>query len=304
MKSAATTHFPRVIIEKDQKWLYNPVLRKRFKNRPEERVRLRWVEFLLLETSWKKNRIGFETPLKVRQQSGKLRADLLLYSNSMKPEILIECKSDSVPLNTSTAEQAARYNQNLDAPWLILTNGVTDYAFQIIDGKPVKSKNPVETGQEQFERDWSYWAERGFCSKTATDLIRRRVLPFLNRFWDEEQSGQIKYLPFEMSYLPIPMSHYYRIIPADEQKILAVSVMGHKQSGTFLTAVLNDKGDNRGLLIIDLEKTLAGRPEHARIITSHEEKFVDAQTILDEIFPENVEMDLKNIQEQIIRFFD
>ncbi len=304
MKSVATNHFPRVRFEKNQKWLYNPVLKKRFKDRPEERVRLRWVDYLLLETSWKKTRIGFETPLNIRQEPGKLRADLLLYSDSMKPQILIECKSDSVPLNTTTAEQAARYNQEVGAKWLILTNGVVDYTFQIADGKPQKAENPVQAGQENTMRDFAYWSERGFCSGQMSKELRSRITPFLNNFWNHEPDWQTKYLPFQTSWLHFSMSHYYRIIQTEDQKKLAVTIMGHGHFGTYLTAVLNEKRENRGVLIIDLEKSIKDSKKSARLISANQEVFFSALPILEEFFPKSGINQIKKLPEHLIRLFD
>ncbi|HMB41744.1 MAG TPA: type I restriction enzyme HsdR N-terminal domain-containing protein, partial [Balneolaceae bacterium] len=134
MKSASLYHFPQVIIEDGQKWLFNPVLKKRFKNRPEERVRLQWVDFLLNQTDWNKNRIGFETPVQLRREDRALRADLLLYSDDVAPYALIECKSDQIKLSDSTAVQAARYNSLLHAPYIILTNGREDLVYKVEDG--------------------------------------------------------------------------------------------------------------------------------------------------------------------------
>jgi hypothetical protein len=85
MKSIAIHHFPLIIPQPGEKYLYNPVLKKRFKNRPEERVRLRWVEYLLHQTEWPKSRIGFEAPVSLPQEENTLRADLVLYNRDFSP---------------------------------------------------------------------------------------------------------------------------------------------------------------------------------------------------------------------------
>src|SRR5690625_4991616 len=116
-------YYPEFILDGNQKWLFNPILKRRFKNLPEERIRLQWVDYLLENKLWQRSRIGFETPVKSADPESVLRADLVLYDQEFRPEILIECKAESIALTEATAEQAARYNRELGARKIILTNG-------------------------------------------------------------------------------------------------------------------------------------------------------------------------------------
>ena len=304
MKSVARSHFPRVIVEQNQKWLFNPVLRKRFKNRPEERVRLKWVDFLLLQTNWKKSRIGFETPVKLQQKKNALRADLILYSEQMKPEVLIECKSESISLNAATAEQAARYNTSLQAREMILTNGVEDFCFEIINGKPIKAQLPVHAFRKEFVRDAAYWSERGFCSVKSDLLSENGISKFLNSFWDDAPSGEVRYLDFSDSFLPVPMDHYYRIFSITEDQKLAVTLIGHETSDTYLVAILNEKGRNRGILTADLEKLILGEKKSTRCFIQNREKSIDAREPLIGFFSDAQDVPVIKLPKRIIRLFD
>lgn len=304
MKSVAHSHFPRIIVEQNQKWLFNPVHRKRFKNRPEERVRLKWVDFLLLQTNWKKSRIGFETPVKLQQNKNALRADLILYSEHMKPEVLIECKSESISLNAATAEQAARYNTSLQARDVILTNGVEDFCFEIKNGKPEKADYPVNAFQKEFMRDRAYWSERGFCSAQSDLPAENGISKFLNSFWDDAPDGGIRYLGFSDSFLPIPMDQYYRIFPVTEEKKLAVTLIGHDTFRTFLVAILNEKGKNQGVLTVDLEKLILGENKSTRCFFKNTEKQIDAREQLSGFFSGNHNIQINKLANRIIRLFD
>ncbi|TVQ05847.1 MAG: type I restriction enzyme HsdR N-terminal domain-containing protein, partial [Balneolaceae bacterium] len=252
MKSTVRHHFPRFIVEQDNKWLYNPILRKRYKNLPEERVRLKWVEYLLNEAGWKKSRIAFELPVSIRRESVRGRADLLLYNDKMEPQILIECKAETVPLNVAAAEQAARYNSIIDAPLIILTNGVDDYYFVFRNGQPVSINNPFEKKGDIQPGNLAYWAERGFCSNKNHPLLSDWLPNVLNEFWDDSAGDDVRYLAFMESVLPFPMEHYYRLFTTGEDKKLAVTFLGEENAGSYIAAVLNSRGNNTGLLIINL----------------------------------------------------
>jgi hypothetical protein len=304
MKSVARSHFPRVIFEQNQKWLFNPVLRKRFKNRPEERVRLKWVDFLLLQTNWKKTRIGFETPVKLQQKKNALRADLILYSEQMKPDVLIECKSESVSLNAATAEQAARYNTSLQARGMILTNGVEDFCFEINNGKPEKAGFPVNVVEAEIARDASYWSERGFCSVQSDLMAENGISRFLNSFWDDTPDGSVRYLAFSDSFLPIPMDQYYRIFPITDEKKLAVTLIGCESSKTYLAAILNENGINQGILTTDLEKLISGEKKSTRCFIRNSEKIVDAREQLIGFFSDAQNIQINKLSNRLLHLFD
>ena len=42
----------------------------------------------------------------------------------MQPQMLIECKAETVPLTQKTLDQAVTYNRRLNVPYLLLHNGV------------------------------------------------------------------------------------------------------------------------------------------------------------------------------------
>jgi len=96
---------------------------------PEEWVRQHFIEFLILEKHFLRNLIKIETGLKVLKTFK--RTDVLCYSNSGKPILLVECKAPEVKINQQTFDQIARYNIPLQVPYLIVTNGMNHYCCSI-----------------------------------------------------------------------------------------------------------------------------------------------------------------------------
>lgn len=104
---------------------------------PEEYVRQTFLHRLVDDFGYPSNRIGVEVALQ-----GK-RADAIVYSSDLQPQILIEFKAETVPLTQKVLDQAAVYNRQLQVPMLILHNGpqtiiarVTDTAISFLPEIP------------------------------------------------------------------------------------------------------------------------------------------------------------------------
>jgi len=288
MISKAGNHFPRIKTHNSETKLFNPVLKKRFINRPEERVRLKWVEYLNHQTDWPKSRIGFEAPVKLQQAKNTLRADLILYSREMKPEILIECKAESVKLTNAVAEQAARYNQAVGASHICLTNGVTDCWYKVENHTvsaiektsdpnfPIKSKKHFS----ELDRDFNYWRDRGFCAGKFAISIEDALQKSINHFWSDDIDWQKTYLNFPGSPFNYSLQQYYRIPVVDNEQKLAITFMGTPYESTHLIAVLNIKGQNHGILSVNLNRLSERKPASAKLYQSGTVNEIDGGTYL------------------------
>ena len=176
-------HFPHVRFDEGVRMLFNPILKRRYMPRPEERVRLTLLERLLHEEGWSRNRLGFEVPLQAAHTRTALRADLVLYDEAMEPQVLIECKSPSERLNRSVAEQIARYNRALQVPWLMISNGHQELCFRVTDegvdsATSAHMLSSIRSSKESVRVDVSassaysaspadttqYWIDRGFLA--------------------------------------------------------------------------------------------------------------------------------------------
>lgn len=306
MQSIATHHFPQVVIEGTGKWLFNPVLKKRFANRPEERVRLRWIEYLLHQTDWKRSRIGFETPVQLRQEKNKVRTDLILYSDQMKPYILIECKSEKVSLTPKVAEQAARYNATIGAEHIVLTNGVDDYWFSQNKQDAVEQPGFLKEteGISHLRQNPEYWIKRGFCSGSSNKQVQKWVQKVLLLFFDEEITWETRYLPFGESLVELPMDHYYRVADIDKETKVALGFIGARHSSSCIVGVLNKKGINAGVVIIDIDLLMNGMAEPIEIFKTGENDKVNMTDIQKSEFLNIAGSDVEKLPFFIMRFFD
>jgi hypothetical protein len=308
MKSIVTPHFPQVVFDGKNKLLYNPVLKKRLANRPEERVRLRWVEYILSQTDHLKSRIGFELPVDLPQERNSLRADLILFNRDMKPAMLIECKAPSVRLSESAAAQAARYNTVVGAPYICLTNGVFDFWFKTDGDKPIATESPLKeivnkAGLSQ-QRDLAWWNSRGFTSDLSASALNLRLVQILNHVISISEELDIRYLDFKDSPLSYGLNHYFTLIRIDDDQKLAVSILGKPGEDPALAAVLNRSGKNQGLLIINLSKCARKEPDSGMLLSAGNESTFPAHhnlPVFTERFNANV---VENLPGFLMRFFD
>lgn len=97
---------------------------------PEEWVRQHMLKWLITEKNYPASHFMVESGLKINQLAK--RTDILFFHNR-KPLLLVECKAPQVPVNQSVFDQLFRYNSQLNAPLLAVTNG-QKHVFAIING--------------------------------------------------------------------------------------------------------------------------------------------------------------------------
>lgn len=105
-------------------------LRKKFVSlTPEEWVRQNFIMFLIKEKGYPESLITVEKSLMLNNLLK--RTDIVIYSNTGFPKLIVECKATSVKITQKTFDQIARYNMTLKVDYLIVTNGLTHYICQI-----------------------------------------------------------------------------------------------------------------------------------------------------------------------------
>lgn len=82
---------------------------------------------LVNEFNYPTNLIAVEVPLQ-----GK-RADAVVYTQNLRPLVLIEFKAETVPLTQKVLDQIVVYNRQLHVPYLILHNGPQTIIAQVTD---------------------------------------------------------------------------------------------------------------------------------------------------------------------------
>ena len=254
MISKSLPHFPQISFKEDEKLLWNPVLKKRFKSLPEERVRLKLVEYLIHEADFSKNRISFETAVHLPRDKSKSRTDLICYDKDINPLLLIECKAPEIRLDAKVALQIARYNQEVNAPYLMVTNGKSDYWFRK-EGDTLsfldKIPNPFKPTLS-IERDFEYWSKRGFIGKNSDSVILDWMVENCFDIYTSEKPT-IQFFSFEGTSPELGLPNYYRIYTTGENTKLALSFTSTPFGATKLNAVLNHDGENVALLSISLD---------------------------------------------------
>ena len=88
----------------------------------EENVRQHLWKYLHFEFNYPKSLMICEK--KITVNSLNKRFDLLIYNTIGNPEIIIECKAPSITLNEEVLQQALRYNFELKAKYIIISNGL------------------------------------------------------------------------------------------------------------------------------------------------------------------------------------
>ena len=89
---------------------------------PEEWVRQQLLHRLVEQLGYPASLIAVEQAIQVGE--AKKRCDAVVYDRQMMPQMIIECKAETVPLTQKTLDQAITYNRKLNVPYLMLHNGV------------------------------------------------------------------------------------------------------------------------------------------------------------------------------------
>lgn len=97
---------------------------------PEEWVRQHTIHYLHFDKNYPLSLMAVEKQLKIHSLTK--RTDIVLYSNDGSPFIIVECKAPSVEISQQTFDQIARYNMELNAELLMVTNGIAHY-FSFMD---------------------------------------------------------------------------------------------------------------------------------------------------------------------------
>lgn len=114
----------------ENKSLIFDVIRKKFVVfQPEEWVRQHVVHYLMEDKKYPRSLINVEK--KVLINSMPKRFDVVVFSPNGQIEVLIECKAPGMVITEETFDQIARYNLELKARYLMVTNGVNHYFCQI-----------------------------------------------------------------------------------------------------------------------------------------------------------------------------
>ena len=120
---------PKISQVKEKQFIYDPVRRKNVVLTPEEWVRQHFVNYLITEKKYPKERIANEVTVSLNNMSR--RCDTVVYNQFLEPIIIVEYKAPSVPITQHVFEQITRYNSCLQVGILIVTNGLEFYCCHV-----------------------------------------------------------------------------------------------------------------------------------------------------------------------------
>ncbi|MCW9705467.1 type I restriction enzyme HsdR N-terminal domain-containing protein [Fodinibius salsisoli] len=254
------------------------------KNRPEERVRLRIIEALLL-AGWSRHRISTEEAIGKLADS-KMRTDIICYNQQFNPQILVECKAEYISLSNNTAEQVARYNQNVGAPFLLLTNGVADFWYEV-KNEGVKSleQQPELLDNKSPSPDYEYvdWQKRGFAGSEAAPALRKWLGELLPALWHSQNSSAIQFLSFSQRLSDLDLSHYYILQGISDHERLAFSILTTAFGGSRLVAILNENSHNKAVLVVNLDLLFDSQAQNATIYSGAGMHAVDGSEVVESL---------------------
>lgn len=126
-------HFPSysfTLKNKENKpYIFDTIRKKYIRLTPEEWVRQHTLLFLIETHHYPKSLINVEKEFMVN--GTKKRYDIVVYNKDGSIFLMIECKSPTITINQETFDQIARYNLQLDATYLMVTNGLNHYYCQM-----------------------------------------------------------------------------------------------------------------------------------------------------------------------------
>ncbi len=95
---------------------------------PEEWVRQNFAEYLVMDQEYPRSLLLLEQTITLNNLTR--RCDIVAYSRSGAPLLLVECKSPDIVLSQKVFDQIARYNLVLGVRLLIVTNGLDHFCIQ------------------------------------------------------------------------------------------------------------------------------------------------------------------------------
>lgn len=117
--------------------IFDPFRKRYVALTPEEWVRQNVLQYLVQEKGFAIGLMSVEHSLKLNGM--QKRADAVVFDQQGKPIMVVECKAASVKISQDTFDQIARYNLNLQVPYLFVSNGLEHFCCRIDIGKKTYS---------------------------------------------------------------------------------------------------------------------------------------------------------------------
>jgi predicted type IV restriction endonuclease len=115
--------------DNDGEKIFDPFRSRYVALTPEEWVRQHFLNYMVTVLGYSPGLIKVEASF--RLNSMLRRADILVYSRSGTPALIVECKAPEVKISQAVFDQIINYNFNYGVRYLIVTNGIKHYAAEV-----------------------------------------------------------------------------------------------------------------------------------------------------------------------------
>lgn len=116
--------------------VFDPVRKKWLILTPEEHVRQYMVSYLATTMQYPASLLAVEKSIKVGNVNK--RFDIVVYSRSHVPWMLVECKAPEVPVTEQTLHQLLHYQRVVQCSYWLLTNGHQVFCADACDVQNIK----------------------------------------------------------------------------------------------------------------------------------------------------------------------
>ena len=113
--------------------VFDPLRKQYVTLTPEEQVRQKMLYYLVETRKVAAGLIAVEYSIKVNNLPK--RADIVVFNKLGKPQMIVECKAETVPITEKVLDQAIRYYSGLKVKYLTLTNGKTMFCYKVEEGR-------------------------------------------------------------------------------------------------------------------------------------------------------------------------
>ena len=128
----------KIKIDNGKEYIFDIVRKKYVQNQPEEWVRQHIIKYLNEKKGYPISLMSIEKKNEINNI--KKRCDIICNDKNGHPLLLVECKSINTKLDSNVFNQSITYNQELNAKYILITNGKKHYCFQIVNNKIVPLK--------------------------------------------------------------------------------------------------------------------------------------------------------------------
>ena len=133
--------FTTIIVDEKTK-VFDPIRKIYCTLTPEEKVRQKMLYYLVEIKKYPASLIAVEFSIKVNNLPK--RCDIVVFNKYGQPEMIVECKAETVPITQKVLDQAIRYYSGLNVNYLLLTNGKTMFCYHIdIENKKIEAMREI-----------------------------------------------------------------------------------------------------------------------------------------------------------------